>query len=77
MTTVIVTGVPALHAAVSYHHQLGRYLVELSGEGVTVEFVLTEQQVRRLLAELRAQERKVGPADVAVTAQPQGKERAE
>jgi len=67
MTTVIVTGVPVVHAAVRYHRRLGRYMVELSGDGVTVEFVLTAEQVRQLLAEFRQQGRKVGrgPGDEA------------
>ena len=77
MTTVIVTGVEVVHAAVRYHRRLGRYVVEVVGEGVTVEFVLTGEQARRLLAEFRQQEHKVredhsdsgGPARV-------GKERA-
>lgn len=62
MTTVIVTGVEVLHAAVRYHRRLGRYMVELSGEGVTVEFVLTGEQVRRLIGELAQQAPKVGEA---------------
>ncbi len=59
MTTVIVTGVTALHAGISYHRRLRRYMVELTGEGISVEFVLTADQVARLLTEFRQQERKV------------------
>ena len=62
MTTVIVTGVTALHSSVRYHRRLGRYMVELTGEGISVEFVLTAEQARRLLAEFRQQEHKVARA---------------
>jgi len=77
MTTVIVTGVAVVHAAVNYHRRLGRYVVEVAGEGVTVEFVLTTEQARRLLAEFRDAEHKVrkgrpGGDDP----EPVGKERA-
>ena len=69
MTTVIVTGVTALHASVRYHRRLGRYMVELSGEGISVEFVLTADQVCRLLAEFRQQEHKARPAARPVRSQ--------
>ena len=59
MTTVIVTGVSAVRAAVGYHRRLRRYVVEIIGEGVTVEFVLTAEQARQLLNEFRQQEHKV------------------
>lgn len=74
MTTVIVTGVPAVHAAVRYHRRLGRYMVELAGEGVSVEFVLTGPQVRRLIDELARQAPKVrAEADGEPTARPSGR----
>ena len=59
MTTVIVTGVSAVHAALAYHRRLRRYVVEITGEGVTVEFVLTAEQARQLLNDFRQQEHKV------------------
>ena len=59
MTTVIVTGVTALHAGISYHRRLRRYMVELTGEGISVEVVLTTDQVAGLLSEFRQQEHKV------------------
>ena len=59
MTTVIVTGVPAVRANVAYHRRLRRYVVEITGEGVTVEFVLTAEQAGQLLREFRQQEHTV------------------
>ena len=59
MTTVIVTGVSAVRAAVAYHRRLRRYVVEITGEAVTVEFVLTGKQARQLLSEFRRQEHTV------------------
>jgi len=52
VTTVIVTGSRGLRATVNYHRRLGRYLVQLIGEHVTLELVLTAGEVRGLLAEL-------------------------
>jgi len=71
MTTVIVTGVPVLHAGLSYHRRLRRYVMEVAGEGVTVEFVLTREQARRLLDELREQEHRV-TTGAAETSDPRG-----
>ena len=59
MTTVIVTGLPALAANITYHRRLARYMLELSGEGVTVEFVLTGKQLTKLLADLSQEEKKL------------------
>jgi len=62
MTTVIVTGVSAVRAALTYHRRLRRYVVEITGEGVTVEFVLTAEQAGQLLSQFRRQEHKVKPS---------------
>jgi hypothetical protein len=52
MTTIILTGLPTVHVHLTHHSRLARYLLQLSGDGVTVEFLLSGEEVRRLLAEL-------------------------
>jgi len=52
MTTIILTGLPTARVHLTHHSRLGRYLLQLSGDGVTVEFLLSGEEVRRLIAEL-------------------------
>jgi hypothetical protein len=52
MTTIILTGLPTVHVHLTHHSRLGRYLLQFSGDGVTVEFLLAGDEVRRLIAEL-------------------------
>jgi len=52
MTTIILTGLPTVHVHLTHHSRLARYLLQLSGDGVTVEFLLSGEEVRRLTAEL-------------------------
>ena len=52
MTTIILTGLPTVRVHLTHHSRLARYLLQLSGDGVTVEFLLTGDEVRRLIAEL-------------------------
>jgi hypothetical protein len=52
MTTIILTGLPTVHVHLTHHSRLARYLLQLSGDGVTVEFLLSGEEVRRLLAEV-------------------------
>jgi hypothetical protein len=52
MTTIILTGLPTVHPHLAYHRRLGRYLLQLCSDGVTVEFLLSGEEVRRLLDEL-------------------------
>jgi hypothetical protein len=52
MTTIILTGLAMVHPHLTYHRRLGRYLLQLSSDGVTVEFLLSGEEARRLLEEL-------------------------
>jgi hypothetical protein len=52
MTTIILTGLPTVHVHLTHHSRLARYLLQLSGDGVTVEFLLSGEEVRRLTTEL-------------------------
>jgi len=52
MTTIIFTGLPTVHAHLTYHRRLGRYLLQLGSDGVTVEFLLSGEEARRLLTEV-------------------------
>jgi hypothetical protein len=73
MTTIILTGLPTVHVHLSHHTRLARYLLQLSGDGVTVELLLSGEEVRRLIAEIgdlaldRATER--APSEVPVSAE--------
>jgi len=52
MTTIIFTGLPTVHVHLTHHRRLGRYLLQLCSDGVTVEFLLSGEEVRRLLDEV-------------------------